>query len=142
MKIDFYEKPGCKGNAKQRARLEGLGHTLNVKDMLSEPWTAETLRPFFGEQPVENWFNKGAKKVKSGEIDPASFDEAGALECLIAEPMLIRRPLMRTDKGAAAGFQPGPDLEAIGIHIPEDQAIGEGCQSTHPGETCKPPLKA
>ena len=140
MKVEFFEKPGCKGNAKQRARLEGQGYELDVKDLLATPWTADTLRPFFGAQPVENWFNKSAKKIKSGEIDPASFDEAAALACLVGDPMLIRRPLLRTEKGAAAGFQPGAELEAIGIHIPEDQAVGEGCQSTHPGTSCKSPV--
>lgn len=133
MRIEFYEKPGCKGNAKQRARLEQLGYSLPVKDLLSEPWTAETLRPFFGEQPVADWFNKSAVKVKKGIIDPASFDEGEALETLMAEPMLIRRPLLSTDKGFAAGFQPGPVLAAIGIEIPEDETVSEGCQRA-PGE--------
>ncbi|MEG3617910.1 ArsC/Spx/MgsR family protein [Magnetovibrio sp. PR-2] len=140
MRVEFYEKPGCKGNAKQRARLAELGYTLDVKDMLSEPWTADTLRPFFGSQPVTDWFNQSAVKVKKGIIDPASFDENGALETLMAEPMLIRRPLMRTEKGSAAGFQPGPILAAIGIDIPSDETITEGCQRA-PGEkhSCQPP---
>lgn len=126
--VEFFEKPGCKGNAKQRARLEALGYTLQTKDLLSEPWTLETLRPFFGDQPVPDWFNKSAVKVKSGEIDPASFDEAAALAALIAEPVLIRRPLLRTAQGLAAGFQPGVLLSAIGIDLLQEETVGEGCK--------------
>lgn len=139
MDIVFYEKPGCKGNAKQRRKLEELGYSLDVRDMLVEPWTAETLRPYFGSRPVAEWFNQSAKKVKSGEIDPSSFDEAQALAVLIAEPMLIRRPLLKTAKGQAAGFQPGAILSAIGIDVPENDSVGEGCAATHRGQSCRPP---
>lgn len=139
-RIEFFEKPGCKGNAKQRARLEALGYTLEVKDMLSEPWTADSLRPFFGQQPVADWFNKSAVKVKSGEIDPSGFDEPSALKALLADPLLIRRPLLRTPLGCAAGFAPGPELAVIGIDIPaEHETVGEGC--LHKGQKpCKTPL--
>ncbi len=131
--VEFFEKPGCKGNAKQRAHLEALGYTLRIKDLLSEPWTPKTLRPFFGDQPVSDWFNKSAVKVKSGEIDPACFDEAAALTVLIAEPVLIRRPLLRTLQGMAAGFQPGTLLSGIGIDLPQEESVGEGCQKRDMG---------
>lgn len=138
--VEFFEKPGCKGNAKQRARLEELGYTLQVKDMLSEPWTADSLRPFFAQHPVSAWFNTSAVKVKSGEIDPSGFDEQAALKVLIADPMLIRRPLLRTPLGCAAGFAPGVELAEIGIDIPDHETVGEGC--LHKGlKPCQTPIK-
>ena len=70
--IVFYEKPGCGNNTKQKVWLAASGHTVLPKNLLIEKWTAEKLRPFFGEMPVEKWFNPSAPSVKSGEIDPAA----------------------------------------------------------------------
>jgi nitrogenase-associated protein len=123
--VVFYEKPGCLGNVKQKQMLARLGHRLHVHDLLSEPWTAERLRPFFGALPVAAWFNPTAPRVKSGEVDPAALDEAGALSAMLADPILIRRPLLDTTHGCCAGFEPGPVLDALGVQF----APGEDLQS-------------
>jgi len=71
-KVIFYEKPGCGGNARQKALLVSSGHALEVRNLLAEPWTAERLQAFFGSRPVAEWFNASAPRVKSGEIDPSA----------------------------------------------------------------------
>ena len=50
--LTFYEKPGCQGNARQKALLRSAGHQLTVRNLLTEPWTAERLQGFFGDLPV------------------------------------------------------------------------------------------
>jgi len=45
-KLLFYEKTGCKGNARQKAMLESNGYTLEVKSILDEPWERDDLRSF------------------------------------------------------------------------------------------------
>ncbi|MGB3405573.1 MAG: hypothetical protein WBA77_23020 [Microcoleaceae cyanobacterium] len=73
--IIFYEKPGCKNNTKQKILLQTAGHQLKVKNLLTEAWTAEKLRPFFGSLPVIEWFNRIAPRILSGEINPVELDE-------------------------------------------------------------------
>lgn len=90
--IVFYEKPGCGGNAKQRALLEAAGHTLDRRSLLDEPWTRESLLAFLQALPVVQWFNRAAPRVKSGEIIPESLDADAALALLLTEHLLIRRP--------------------------------------------------
>jgi nitrogenase-associated protein len=85
-KVIFYEKPGCGGNARQKALLVASGHELDVRNLLTAGWTPETLRPFFGTLPVSAWFNTAAPAVKSGEINPGTLSEADALAMMIAEP--------------------------------------------------------
>lgn len=46
--ILFYEKPGCSNNSRQKAQLAAAGHTVIAKSLLTEPWTRERLRQFFG----------------------------------------------------------------------------------------------
>lgn len=103
-KIVFYEKPGCQNQARQKTELQAAGHELVVRDMLSTPWRAEKLRPFFGDRPVPDWFNRAAPRVKSGEIVPETLGPEEALALMIADPLLIRRPLMLIDRQPACGF--------------------------------------
>jgi len=104
--IIFYEKPGCSNNTRQKQMLAAAGHDLDVRSLLTEAWTPELLRSFFEGKPVEAWFNKAAPKVKSGEINPAAVDADAALAMMIAEPILIRRPLMEAGGRRNAGFDP------------------------------------
>ena len=105
-KVIFYEKPGCGGNARQKALLKASGHELDVRDLLSEPWTPETLRPFFGTRPISAWFNSSSPRIKSGEIDPASIGASKALALMIEDPLLIRRPLLQVGARRETGFEP------------------------------------
>lgn len=66
----FFEKPGCGGNARQRALLLSAGHTLERRNLLTAHRTRESLLAFLGRLPVAEWFNRAAPRVKSGEVRP------------------------------------------------------------------------
>jgi nitrogenase-associated protein len=137
----FFEKPGCGGNARQRAVLEAAGHTLERRSLLSEPWTAEQLLAFLAPLPVAQWFNRAAPRVKSGDVEPEALGAEAALALLLAEPLLIRRPLLqRSDDGSRrVGFEV-PEIEAwigLGAAAPAPGAKLEGCAS--PTERCATP---
>lgn len=118
MLIVFYEKPGCVNNARQKALLRAAGHDVNTRCLLNWPWTREGLRTFFGTQPVAEWFNPTAPRIKSGEIDPKTMDEAAALAAMLADPLLIRRPLIEADGRRIQGFD--EDMQRwLGVAAPE-----------------------
>jgi len=102
----FYEKPGCVNNTKQKMMLAASGHTVWAKSLLTEAWTAERLRTFFGDRPVAEWFNRASPKVKSGEVVPELLHAETALEMMIADPILIRRPLISANGRFEVGFEP------------------------------------
>lgn len=102
--IHFWEKPGCQTNARQIEALLSAGHELIVHDLLSEKWTPQRLLDFFIDLPIDRWFNPNAPKVKSGEVVPSMFDVGSALQAMIAEPLLIRRPLIEIGSTRMAGF--------------------------------------
>jgi len=124
--VVFYEKPGCAGNARQKKLLEEAGHRLIVRDLLSTVWTDQTLRPFFGDRPVAEWFNRSAPAVKSGAVNPDALGEDEALALLLADPLLIRRPLMRVGDRRACGFDADLVHEWIGLTRRPEGNI-EGC---------------
>ena len=132
-RLVFYEKPGCLGNARQRALLEAAGHSLDRRNLLTTPWTRASLGAFLEPLPVREWFNRSAPQIKSGRLNPDALDSDAALSHLIAEPILIRRPLMEREDGARlVGF----DTEAVAAFVglgPRDDGAGplapslEGC---------------
>jgi nitrogenase-associated protein len=126
--LTFFEKPGCGGNAKQRALLEAAGHTIERRNLLGEPWTRDSLLAFLAPLPVLDWFNRAAPRVKSGEIVPEALAREQALALLLAEPLLIRRPLMLGADGTRmVGFDAQRVHEWIGLSVAPVQGRLEGC---------------
>jgi nitrogenase-associated protein len=134
--VIFYQKPGCGTNARQKRMLEAAGHIVYASDLLTEPWTIERLRHFFGSTPVVSWFNPAAPRVKSGEVDPKKFDEANALALMIEEPLLIRRPLVEVGDQRCAGFDREPVISLLGEHQGE---IPQACTRQDTSTPCPDP---
>src|SRR5574340_1595736 len=103
-RIVFYEKPGCGNNTKQKALLAAAGHEVIARNLLTESWTQQRLLAFFGQRPVAEWFNRAAPRVKSGEIIPGQLDANTALQLMLQDPLLIRRPLIEAEGHKEIGF--------------------------------------
>jgi len=102
--VIFYEKPGCINNTKQKALLRAAGHEVDDRNLLTEAWTSDRLRRFFGERPVVQWFNSTAPAVKSGRVRPELLGPETALALMLQDPLLIRRPLVRVGDRCEVGF--------------------------------------
>jgi nitrogenase-associated protein len=139
--VHFYEKPGCLTNAKQKQWLASAGLFLIVHDLLQEPWkeNRQKLRSFFGALPVKDWFNINAPDIKNGLIKPDVLDEVQALELMVKQPLLIRRPLLEIENKRYAGFD-SERLNAIhdlSIKTP-DSSKTESCSKPAHREACQP----
>ena len=121
-KITFWEKPGCKGNSKQKQILLASGHDLDVRNLLTEAWDQQTLALFFGQRPVAEWFNISNPRVKSGELLPGEIAADDALAMMVAEPLLIVRPLMQVGEQRMAGFDVQQVHNWIGLAL---DSVGE-----------------
>ena len=113
--VTFFGKPGCAGNRRQMETLKASGHEVVFRDLLTEAWTAESLLRFLDGLPVTDWFNRSAKRVKAGEVEPDRLDADAALGLLLAEPALIRRPLLEVEGVRAVGWQPSHLAGWIGL---------------------------
>ena len=120
--VIFWEKPGCKGNARQKEILKASGHQLSVRDLLAEPWTRIGLKQFFGARPVPEWFNPSNPSVKNGEIVPAEIAPEDALDMMVKSPLLIVRPLMQVGEERLAGFDVQEVHNWIGLKL---DSVGE-----------------
>jgi nitrogenase-associated protein len=136
----FWEKPGCIHNTRQKKLLREAGHEVIEHNLLTEPWEAAGLRRFFGGLPVTAWFNSSAPAIKQGQVLPETLGEEQALRLMLADPLLIHRPLMQVGERCASGFDLVRVDEWIGLP-PEDAApvdletcpksanAGAGCES-------------
>ncbi|MBT0960525.1 ArsC/Spx/MgsR family protein [Denitromonas iodatirespirans] len=142
--VIFFEKPGCAGNAQQKALLAAAGHTLEVRSLLAEPWTADSLSAFLAPLPVSEWFNRSAPAVRDGAIVPERLDAAQAMALLLEDPLLIRRPLMAVDGTRLVGFDTFAVDAWIGlvdVAVPERNM--EGCvKGDVPHAACPDPKGA
>jgi nitrogenase-associated protein len=113
--IIFFTKLDCLSGMRQQNLLKQAGHEVEVRSILHQQWTPEELRTFFGELPVKEWFNPDSPRVKSGEIDPLNFDETSALAAMVADKLLIRRPLLQIGSQKRVGLDNETLDEWLGI---------------------------
>lgn len=134
----FYEKPGCASNARQKQILRQAGATLDVRNLLTEAWTASRLRTFFGTRPVAEWFNPSAPAIKSGRIDPFAIDPDSALGAMLADPLLIRRPLIETSDFRCSGFDWPALAQSLGLQATTESSGNnlESCSRASSASSC------
>lgn len=126
VQIIFYEKPGCINNSRQKKLLRAAGHIVVAKDLLAEDWSSnpELLREFFTGKSVAQWFNRNASVIKQGIINPDTVDADQAISLMLANPLLIRRPLMQVGSEKLAGFSVQEVDSWIGLAESQAQEIG------------------
>ena len=105
----FYEKTGCSGNAKQKELLKSHNISFSVKSLLDTSWTKETLSEFFKGLEVIDIFNPFAPQIRDKEIDINTLSKDEAIELMIKNPILIKRPLLDINGVKICGF----DIEKI-----------------------------
>jgi len=134
--VIFYEKPGCINNTKQKALLAAAGHTVEARNLLTEPWTPEWLREFFGDRPIARCFNPTAPAIKSGQVQPESMDTDTALALMVQDPLLIRRPLMQVGDRCEVGFDKDAVDRWIGLQAVEGEQKKRDRLNQQDLETC------
>ncbi len=136
--VIFYEKPGCINNTRQKKLLRKAGHTVLEKSLLTENWAVkpQQLREFFGTRPVQQWFNRSAPAVKQGLVDPETIDGEQAITLMLADPLLIRRPLMQVGSEKMAGFDEQAVDRWIGLNGSGSNDDLESCPNSAPAAPC------
>jgi len=131
VQVIFFEKPGCINNTRQKKLLAEAGHEVDARNLLTETWRPESLKPFFKRLAVEDWFNKSAPTVKSGQVKPETLDEDSASALMLREPLLIRRPLMIIQGKHYVGFDAERLKSLIGLAPLEAAEDLESCPRSH-----------
>ncbi|MEE4201490.1 arsenate reductase (glutaredoxin) [Erythrobacter sp.] len=101
MKATIWHNPKCGTSRKTLAILENLSRVeLTVIEYLKHPPTKAKLAQLYadaGITPAQGLRLRGTDAQERGL--PEASDDA-VLEAMVAEPILIERPLVETEKGA------------------------------------------
>lgn len=102
MKATIWHNPKCGTSRKTLAILEERSDVaLTVVEYLKEPPTREKLAQLYGRAGITP--NQGLR-IRGTDAKERGLPEADAdtvLDAMAAEPILIERPLVETDKGVA-----------------------------------------
>ena len=83
--------------------------SFSVKSLLDTSWTKETLSEFFKGLEVIDMFNPFAPQIRYKQIDINTLSKDEAINLMIKNPILIKRPLLDINGIKVCGF----DIEKI-----------------------------
>ena len=101
MKATIYHNPACGTSRKTLAILEEEGADLEVVEYLKHPPRKEELARLYeraGMKPSEGLRRK-EQLAKDLDLVSGKVSENAILEAMAANPILIERPLVETEKG-------------------------------------------
>lgn len=100
MKATIYHNPSCGTSRKTLAILEEAGADVTIRDYLKQPPSADELRGLYARAGLTPGQGLRAKEPLAAElgVTPDTADDV-VLAAMTANPILIERPLVETNKG-------------------------------------------
>jgi arsenate reductase len=112
--IVIYHNPNCGTSRKVLAAIRAAGREPKVVEYLKAGWTRPQLTALFkqiGARARDVLRVRGTSAEARG-LTALNASEAAIIEAMIAEPVLVERPIVVTSKGAAL-CRPAERLEAL-----------------------------
>ncbi len=101
MKATIYHNPKCGTSRKTLDILEQEGVEVRIVDYLKHAPPKEELKRLYARAGISPSEGLRAKEQLAKDLDLLSgrVSEEAILEAMVANPILIERPLVETDKG-------------------------------------------
>jgi arsenate reductase len=99
--ITIFHNPACGTSRNTVAMVEAAGYAPNVVEYLKAGWTKPQLEQLLAPmaaRPRDILRAKGTPAAALGLLAPGVSD-AAILEAMVAEPILVNRPVVVTPKG-------------------------------------------
>lgn len=107
MNLTLYGIPNCDTVKKARAYLDGRGLGYHFHDYKKAGVTAADLERWSEVVGWERLLNKaGSTFKKLPDADKADIDAAKAIALMVANPSMIKRPVVEGGKTLLVGFAP------------------------------------
>ena len=105
MKATIYHNPRCSKSREALAILqETPGVAVEIVEYLKTPPSRDTLAELYARAGMTP--REGLRKAEDGAKALKDADDAAILDAMAADPILIERPLVATDKGVRLGRPP------------------------------------
>lgn len=115
MLVEYWHNPRCSKSRAGKELLDGKGVHYTERRYLDDPPTAEELDRVLRALGKEPWeiARMGEDVAKSLGLASLPHDRAKWIEVMVANPILIERPILVTDDGRAAVGRPTGALEPL-----------------------------
>ena len=101
--VTIFHNPACGTSRNVVSMVETAGYRPEVVEYLKAGWNVDQLKALFAEAgltPREAMREKGSPATELGLLEPGTPDTA-ILAAMVAHPVLVNRPIVRTPRGAA-----------------------------------------
>lgn len=109
MKNIFIQYPKCSTCQKAKKWLEQNDIEFIDRNIVTETPTVEELTEWIkrSEQDIKKWFNTSGLKYKELKLKDKllNMTDKEKIKLLVSDGMLIKRPLLISDKGIFIGFK-------------------------------------
>ena len=103
--LTLFGIPNCDTVRKARKWLDANGLDFAFVDFKKTPPQQETIAAWLQHIPLETLLNKRSTTWrKLNDADKADLDQTQAIALMVANPSLIKRPVLTHDNTAVAGF--------------------------------------
>ena len=126
----FIQYPPCTTCKKAKAWLDAKGIAYTDRHIKENPPTYEELKLWYQRSglPLKRFFNTSGLLYKSMELKDklTAMGEDEQLRLLATNGMLVKRPILVTDKGITTGFKEA-EWEKLVSKTPLSHSSGEFC---------------
>ena len=104
MKARILHNPRCSKSREALAILREAGAEVEIVEYLKQPPSAAELRRLYAKAGIAP--REGLRTAEAGAAALVGMDDDAVLAAMAANPVLIERPLVETEKGARLGRPP------------------------------------
>jgi arsenate reductase (glutaredoxin) len=118
--VTVFHNPACGTSRNVVAAVKEAGYEPTVVEYLKAGWTKGQLKDLLktmGKTPRDILRDRGTPAEELGLTDPAASDEK-ILDAMVANPILVNRPIVVTPKGAAL-CRPSEEVFTLLENAPE-----------------------
>jgi len=104
MKATIYHNPRCSKSRETLALLEAAGADVTIVEYLKTPPSRAELARLYAKAGMTP--RDGLRKAEDGAKALRDASDDAILDAMAADPILIERPLVETEKGVRLGRPP------------------------------------
>ena len=104
MKATIYHNPRCSKSRETLALLEDAGADVTVVEYLKTPPSRAELARLYAKADMTP--REGLRITEDAAKPLKNASDEAILDAMVADPILIERPLVETDKGVRLGRPP------------------------------------
>lgn len=115
MSVTIYHNPRCSKSRQTLTLLQEKGIEPEIVEYLKDPPTAAKLKEILGllDMAPRELMRKGEAAYKDNDLGDAGKDDETLIGAMVADPILIERPIVLANGKARLGRPPEQVLEIV-----------------------------